>query len=153
MHRLAESLYSVSLTLWVGGMWVIGYFVTPTLFAALADRQLAGMLAGKLFILMGWVGMGCAVYMLLFMLFSMGWAVFKRWRFWAVFVMLLLTQIALFGIQPLMVQLKAEAFPRDLMESLLHDRFAMWHGIASVLYLAQSLLGFALVLGAGRNVK
>jgi hypothetical protein len=134
-------------------MWVIGYFVTPTLFAALADRQLAGMLAGKLFILMGWVGMGCAVYMLLFMLFSMGWAVFKRWRFWAVFVMLLLTQIALFGIQPLMVQLKAEAFPRDLMESLLHDRFAMWHGIASVLYLAQSLLGFALVLGAGRNVK
>jgi hypothetical protein len=40
MRRLADALYDVALTLWVGGLWTIGYLVAPTLFAALSsDRQ------------------------------------------------------------------------------------------------------------------
>ena len=70
MRRFADALYHVTLTLWVGGLWTIGYLVVPTLFAALADRQLAAMLAGKLFVLIGWVGLACAAYLLVFM----------RWR-------------------------------------------------------------------------
>jgi hypothetical protein len=34
MRRLADALYDVALTLWVGGLWTIGYLVAPTLFAA-----------------------------------------------------------------------------------------------------------------------
>ena len=34
------------LTLWVGGLWIIGYLVTPVLFKTLDNRQLAGELAG-----------------------------------------------------------------------------------------------------------
>lgn len=153
MRRLADALFSVTLTLWVGGLWAIGYLVAPTLFATLADRQLAGMLAGKLFTLMSWVGLGCATYLMLFMLVRVGVLALKRWVFWMLFVMLMLTLASLFGIQPLMAQLKADALPREVMESVVRDRFAVWHGVSSVLYLMQSLLGLLVVLSADRGVK
>ena len=58
MRRLADALYNIALTLWVGGLWAIGYLVAPTLFAILGgDRPLAGVLAGKLFELIGWIGL------------------------------------------------------------------------------------------------
>jgi uncharacterized membrane protein len=67
MRRLADALYDVALTLWVGGLWTIGYLVAPSLFSTLSDnRQLAGQLAGRLFELIGWVGLACASYLLLF---------------------------------------------------------------------------------------
>jgi hypothetical protein len=111
------------------------------------------MLAGKLFSLIGWVGLGCAAYLLIFMLLRTGAAALKRWAFWLVLLMVVLTVASQFGIQPLMVQLKAEALPREVMESVLRDRFVTWHGISSILYLAQSLLGLLIVVGAGRAVK
>jgi hypothetical protein len=39
------------------------------------------------------------------------------------------------------------------MESVLRDRFATWHGISSILYLVQSVLGLLLVVGGARGVK
>lgn len=153
MRGIADSLYFVVLTLWVGSLWAVGYLVAPTLFATLADRQLAAMLAGKLFALVGWVGLGCAAYLLLFMLLRGGGAVLKRWTFWLVLLMLVLTVLSQFGIQPVMAQLKAAALPREVMESVLRDRFATWHGISSVLYLVQSVIGVLIVVGAGRGVN
>lgn len=153
MRRIADALYFVTLTLWVGALWTIGYLVAPMLFATLADRQQAGLLAGKLFALIGWLGLGCAAYLLIFMVLRTGSAVLKRGVFWLVLLMLMLTAASLFGIQPLLAQLKAAALPREVMESVLRDRFATWHGISSILYLVQSLLGLLLVVGAGRGVK
>ncbi|MCH2219440.1 MAG: DUF4149 domain-containing protein [Dechloromonas sp.] len=46
MRRLAEALYLITIALWVGGLWAIGYIVAPVLFSSLGDRQLAGMVAG-----------------------------------------------------------------------------------------------------------
>lgn len=153
MRRLADALFSVSLTLWVGGLWAIGYLVAPTLFTTLADRQLAGMIAGKLFALIGWIGLGCSAYLMLFMLLRIGTGAFRRWTFWMILAMLLLTLASLFGVQPLMAQLKADALPREVMESVLRDRFVVWHGISSVLYLMQSALGLLVVVGASQGVK
>jgi hypothetical protein len=153
LRRLADALYFATLTLWVGGLWAIGYIVAPTLFATLADRQLAAMLAGKLFILIGWIGLGCAAYLLIFMLLRIGSAALKRWSFWLVLLMLGLTAASQFGIHPLLAQLKADALPREVMESVMRDRFVTWHGIASILYLMQSLLGLLVVVGAGRGLK
>lgn len=153
MRRLADALYSITLTLWVGGLWAIGYLVAPMLFASLADRQLAGMLAGKLFALIGWVGLACAAYLLIFMLLRVGSAALKRSIFWLLVLMLALTVVSLFGLQPLLAQLKAAALPREVMESVLRDRFATWHGVSSILYLLQSLLGLLVVIGAGRGMK
>ncbi|MEF8767507.1 DUF4149 domain-containing protein [Candidatus Accumulibacter contiguus] len=154
MRRLADALYDVALTLWVGGLWTIGYLVAPTLFAALSsDRQTAGMLAGKLFELMGWVGLACASYLLLFLLLRSGSAVMRRWNFWLLLLMLVLTAVSLFGLQPLLAQLKADALPREVMESVLRNRFAAWHGVSSILYLVQSVLGLLLVTRAGRGAR
>lgn len=153
MRRFSEALYLIAITLWVGGLWAIGYIVAPVLFASLGDRQLAGLVAGKLFALVGWVGLGCAAYLLLFVLMRSGTGFFKSTVFWLVLLMGLLTVVSQFGIQPLMAQLKADALPREVMESVLRDRFAAWHGISSILYLVQSLLGLWLVVWSSRGLK
>lgn len=153
MQKLSEALYLSILTLWVGGLWAIGYLAAPVLFASLGDRQLAGVVAGKLFALIGWIGLGAAAYLMLFLALRWGRAVFGRAVWWLVLVMALLSAVSLFGIQPLMVQLKADAWPRDVMETVLRDRFVAWHGVSSILYLVQSLLGLWLVVWSGRGLR
>ena len=153
MRNLSEALYLVVVTLWVGGLWAIGYLTAPVLFASLGDRQLAGVVAGKLFSLIGWIGLGGAAYLMVFLFSRWGAQAFKRAVFWLVIVMALLTAASQFGIQPLMAQLKADALPREVMESVLRDRFAAWHGVSSILYLVQSVLGLWLVVWSTRGLK
>ncbi|MCE1241158.1 MAG: DUF4149 domain-containing protein [Azonexaceae bacterium] len=153
MRRVAEALYLIAITLWVGGLWVVGYLVAPVLFAHLGDRQLAGQMAGRLFTLIGWIGLGAAAYLAVFLVGRWGAAFLKRAVFWLALVMAAMAAVQLFGIQPLMEQLKLQALPREVMESVLRDRFATWHGVSSVLYLVQSLLGLWLVIWSGRGLR
>lgn len=153
MNRLAEHLALVLITFWIGAMWAVGYIVAPTLFSALTDRGLAGNLAGRMFSVVAWIGMGCAAYLLLFLALRLGWQVFRSGLFWIVLVLLSCTLASQFGIQPLMAELKASAWPREVMDSLMRDRFATWHGVSSVLYLFQSVLGAALVIGFRRALR
>jgi hypothetical protein len=145
MKILTEGIYAIALTLWIGGLWAIGYIVAPTLFYSLPDRVLAGVLAGKLFTLIAYVGIGCATYLLLFRLVRFGGTCFRHGIFWIVLVMLLLTIAGEFGVQPILASLKNQALPKGVMESVFRDRFMAWHGVASVLYLIQSVLGILLV--------
>ena len=62
--------------------------------------------------------------------------------------MLVLVLAGHFGIQPLLDGLKAKAWPADVMQSIFADRFRTWHGVASIAYLIESLLGIVLVLKA-----
>lgn len=151
MNRITEALQSIAATLWVGGMWAIGYVVAPVLFSRLGDRALAGLVAGKLFSLMAWIGIACAVYLLLFRLAHYRTAALRQGAFWIVALMLALVCAGEFGVQPVMAALKEQALPRQVMESVLRDRFATWHGVASVLYVVQSLLGALLVVLLGRS--
>lgn len=153
MRRLSESLYLFAITLWVGGLWAIGYMAAPVLFGSLGDRQLAGLVAGKLFALIGWVGLGASAYLIIFLLGRWGGQFIKRAVFWLVLLMALMAAAQLFGIQPLMEQLKLDALPREVMESVFRDRFATWHGISSILYMVQSLLGLWLVVWSGRGLR
>jgi hypothetical protein len=151
MRRLAESLYALAMTLWVGGLWAIGFIAAPSLFASLKDRVLAGELAGNLFGLIAWVGMACAAWLLAYLSVRRGRHVLRSGVFWLVLAMLVLTLAGHFGIQPILAQLKAEAWPNSVMESAVKSRFAAWHGFAGGLYVLQSLLGAALVLLQGRE--
>lgn len=151
--RFAAGLYSVSIVVWVGALWTVGYMVAPVLFASLGDRTLAGALAGKLFALVAVVGMVVAVFLLLYLLARRGWSAFRNPVTWIVIAMLATTLAGHFGITPIIAQLKAEALPREVMQSVLRDRFATWHGISSVLYLVQSVLGLVLVLLQGRGLR
>jgi hypothetical protein len=153
MKSLTEGIYAIALTLWIGGLWAIGYIVAPALFYTLADRALAGSLAGKLFTLIAYVGIGCAAYLLLFRLVRLGGACFKHGIFWIVLIMLLLTIAGEFGVQPLLASLKHQALPKEVMESVFRDRFMAWHGVASILYLILSVLGLLLVWLQGRGQR
>jgi hypothetical protein len=146
MRGFASALYSIAVTLWVGAMLAVGYLAAPVLFTQLADRGLAGNIAGAMFALVAWIGLGCGSYLILFLMVGKGWRVIRSGVFWIVLMMLALTVAGHFGVQPILAQLKAEALPRQVMESALRDRFGTWHGVSSALYLVQSLLGIALVV-------
>ncbi|MCX7156711.1 MAG: DUF4149 domain-containing protein [Rhodocyclales bacterium] len=154
MRGLTSALYSIAVAVWVGGLLAIGLIAAPVLFTQLADRSVAGGLAGAMFSITAWVGLVCGTYLILFVLFAKGWRVFKSGVFWIVLLMLALTAAGHFGVQPILAQLQADALPRRVMESALRDRFTTWHGVSSALYLVQTLLGIALVIlqerGRGR---
>lgn len=149
MRRFWDGLAGAMLVLWIGGVWAIGYVAAPILFASLGDKQLAGMLAGKLFEAMAWIGIAAAVYLLIYRIARDGGAALKTLFFWMAAAMLVLTLTGLFGIQPIMQSLKDQAMPHAVMESVFADRFARWHGVSSILYLIQSALGLLLVWRSG----
>ena len=153
MHRFAEHLYSVFISLWVGALWAIGYLAAPTLFRVLGDRALAGRVAGEMFTYVGWLGIVVAAYLLVFLALRKNGAAFRSSVFWLVFLMLLLAVAGQFGVQPILAQLKADSLPREVMESALRDRFMVWHGVSSVVYLIQSVLGILLVILQGRGLR
>ena len=154
MKSLAAALYSIAVTAWVGSLLAIGFIAAPLLFARIADRAVAGALAGDMFIFAAWVGLASGDYLTLYLLLVKGWRAFQSGVFWIVLLMLALAAAGHFGVQPILAQLKADALPRQVMESALRDRFATWHGVSSALYLVQTLLGIALVVlqerGKGR---
>lgn len=141
-----QKLAAIAIVLWVGSLWAIGFIAAPTLFSTLADRQLAGMLAGRMFTVTAYVGMACGVYLLFYRLVTQGVTALKQAFFWLVFAMLVLTLVGHFGIQPILEGLKLQGGAADVMHSVVADRFARWHGIASILFIVQSLLGLVLVL-------
>lgn len=137
----------IVITLWVGALWVTGFNVY-ILNSALQDRHLFGSIAGQLFTVVSYIGMASGFYLLIQRLLDYGTGALKQSFFWAVFAMLLLVLAGHFGIQPILAQLKADAMPADVMHSIFAERFGKWHGVASVAYLVECLLGFVLVLKA-----
>jgi MFS family permease len=154
MRSLAAALYSIAVTAWVGSLMAIGFIAAPLLFARIADRTVAGALAGDMFAITAWVGLACGTYLILYLLAVKGWRAFQSGVFWIVLLMIALAAAGQFGVQPILAQLKSDALPRQVMESALRDRFATWHGVSSALYLVQTLLGIALLIlqerGKGR---
>lgn len=151
MKAVGDALQSIAVTLWVGGLWAIGFIAAPLLFARLGDRVLAGAFAGRLFTLIAWIGIACALYLIVFRIACCGAACLKQGFFWVTLAMLLLVLAGQFGVQPVMEGLRAQALPKDVMASLLRERFMTWHGVASALYIIVSALGAALVVLLGRE--
>ena len=136
---LLEPLLLVAL---LGSMWTIGYLTVPVLFSTLADKQMAGNIAGEMFRTGAYFQFGSVAAL------SVLWTIQPVQRSdWCLLLLLAaMTAISLWGIQPYMAELKRLALPVVVMESELRSEFAMWHGISSILYLLQSLLGAWLLL-------
>lgn len=139
----------VLLTLWVGGMWAIGYMVVPTLFHMLDDRQLAGMLAGQMFKIIHIVGLLCAILLLISLAYHQSAALLKQWRSWVLSLALALIAVGLFVMQPQMQDLKAQGLIAGSEQA---KQFAKMHGISSVMYMVTSVCGLVLV-AAGLRAK
>lgn len=145
MNRLADYFFAFGITLWVGALWAIGLIAAPVLFNALGNAAQAGVLAGRMFVVVAWIGVVVACYAIVYLFFKDGLRSLQTAVFWFIVGMLLLTLAGHFGINPILAALKSQALPREVMQSVLRDRFIAWHGVSSVLYLIQSALGLALV--------
>lgn len=132
----------VLLTLWVGGLWAIGYLAVPTLFAGLDDRMLAGMLAGKMFTAMSFIGLGVGTALLArALMFSA--RPLSQWRVRLLLMMLVIVLIGEFVLQPMMAELKAGGLVEG---SGAAAQFGLLHGVASILYLVNSISGLVLLV-------
>ena len=142
-NYLSQSISQTSgekilLTIWIGALWTIGFLVTPTLFATLEDRQLAGMLAGKMFTAVSYIGLFCGLVLILSELRrSISFKANKR--FWLLILMLLLVIAGEFLIQPQMAALKQAGLS-------VGAEFDRLHGIATALYMLNCLFGLILLV-------
>lgn len=150
MQTWSDRLAIILLTLWVGSLWAIGGIAAPVLFYQIHDTQLAGQLAGEMFKLLAYFGLFAGVVLLLHSLMKQGGRAFKQGYIWLIIIMLLLTVAMHFGIAPILVQLKQDALPADVMNSVFANRFERWHGVSSAAFMLQSLLGLWAVLKAPR---
>ena len=143
MFQISEKIL---LTIWIGGMWAIGYIVAPVLFQML-DKPVAGNVAGQLFSIMNYIGLFSAVFLIINIVVKQGFNS-RHWQLWALIIMLLVIIISQFVLQPIMAELKANGLSGDKAAE-----FGRLHGVASVLFLMNSLAGLALVVsGLERNV-
>lgn len=138
-----DSLRAVAKTFWIGGLWIIGIVVTPVLFSML-DRVTAGMVAGKLFSAIAWVGLVCGIILLVDEIWRNGVRGMKEAAFWLVVGMLACTIINQFAVAPIIVDLKQQM--NHAAEGMFGGGFATWHAISSLIYLVQSLMGLVYVL-------
>lgn len=132
-------------TIWAGSIWTIGYLVAPMLFATLADRVLAGTIAGSLFRAGAYLSLCCAALLLALLWFDRTWSQ-RRTALRLVMAMLICVLIGYFGLQPWMAALREAAGPGGVMEGATRMQFGMLHGVSSLIYLVQSGLAVALVL-------
>lgn len=147
MSRLLQNSEKVLVTLWIGSLWAIGYLAVPILFSTLDDRMLAGMLAGKMFTVVSFIGLGCGV-VLLAMAITASVRPLRSKRVILLLLMLVIVLIGEFVLQPAMADLKAHGLVEG---SEVAARFGMLHGIASLLYLLNSIGGLILVFSTGRD--
>ncbi len=132
----------VLLTLWVGGLWVAGYVAVPALFATLDDKQLSGQIAGQLFSYISYIGLLSGGFLLMSVAIRAGNAWLRAWRVWVLVTMLILVVIGGFVLQPMMFDLKMGGLVAGSEQAA---QFGLIHGISSLLYLINSLLGLWLV--------
>lgn len=136
MFQISEKIL---LTIWIGGMWAIGYIVAPVLFQML-DKPIAGNVAGQLFTIISYIGLFSAVALIISIVANQGFNS-RHWQLLTLIAMFIIVVIGQFVLQPMMAELKAIG-----LTEANRPEFGRLHGIASVLFLINSLAGLALVV-------
>jgi uncharacterized membrane protein YozB (DUF420 family) len=138
MSRIYPVVDRILLTLWIGGLWVVGFAVTPTLFAELPDTATAGSVAGSLFTVMSRIGLLCASVLLL-----LGWLQrtchARRWQLLVIAIMMVLIVLGEYVLAPMISELRMSG-------QVASPRFGQLHGLASGIYLANCALGLVLLV-------
>jgi hypothetical protein len=116
--------------LWTGSLWSVGLWVTPILFSAQNDRQLAGVLAGRIFSIETYVGIAVAVLALLLP---------GRTTFLWGYLAAALLAVNEWALRPVMSVARTHGTAAGLT-------FGAWHGVSAVIYVAACIALLVLVL-------
>ena len=147
-YASAQRLFMVLGSLWVGSLLTVGYLVAPTIFSQSLDRQAAGMIAGAIFRVEAYVSLVFSVALLVFanLLVNRGLNQFRFIR-WVLLGMLACTLCATFIFIPWLEMIRDQALQQGMpvMLSSSATLFSRLHGVSSILFLCQSLLGLILV--------
>jgi hypothetical protein len=138
MSRIYLYLDSILLTLWVGGLWTVGFLVAPTLFALMPEKALAGSVAGSLFSGMSMIGLVCGSLLLVSKAVRRACEA-EKWSSIVIVAMLVIIVIGEFVLSPMLSELREAGASSG-------SEFARLHGISSVLYVLNCLLGLVLVV-------
>jgi len=122
--------------LWWGSLTALGFVIVPMLFIHLPSPAAAGQMAAKLFTAQAWLGIACAMFLLL--IYNQKQSEYQDLRALAAikFVVtgLLLVVLVEFGLSPRIVSARADGGNLKLL-----------HGLGSAMYFGQWLCaGFAL---------
>ncbi len=123
-----QRIFRVVFVLWAGSLWSLAW-VTTTLFYSQSDRHLAGVLAGKLFSIETYVGLGVALLALLQR---------ERGKFAGGYAAAGLLAVNEWGLRPVMQSARAHGTAAGLS-------FGAWHGVSALLYLLACLAVLLLV--------
>jgi len=141
---MLQTIERVLLTLWVGGLWMTGLVIAPVLFRNY-ERMVAGEIAGRLFGAVSWLGLLGGAVLLALAVTRVRQQVWRDWRAGVLMVMLVVTVIGEFGLAARMRELK-ELMALPPVAPAVTSEFGRLHGIASLLFLANSTLGLVLVI-------
>ena len=134
---MSRSRISILLAaLWWGSLTGLGFVVVPLLFMHLPSPAAAGAMAAKLFTAQTWVGIACAMLLLLVSNKKDALAPVLPAQPAIKFIVagLLLAVLVEFGVAPRIVNARADG-----------GNLKLWHGLGSAMYLGQWLcVGFAL---------
>ena len=150
----AQRIFILIAGLWVGSLLSAGYLVAPAIFSTMTDRQAAGMVAGSIFRLEAYLSVIVCIGLMVLsnLLVNRGLNQFRIIR-WLLLAMLLCSLAATLVFIPWMNALRdnalAEGMPVMLSPSA--ALFGRLHGVSSVLYLLQSILGIYLVWRLSKN--
>lgn len=134
---IIPALERILLTLWVGGLWITGFVVAPTLFATLPSTALAGDVAAALFSGLSRIGLVCGAVLLVLGILQGGWRV-RRWRILLLVCMLLLVVAGEYVLAPMIGEMRSAG-------QVATERFGRLHWLATALFGINCLLGLALV--------
>lgn len=125
-HRLAV----IVAALWWGSLTGLGFVVVPLLFKHLGTPSAAGAMAAKLFTAQTWVGIACAMLLLLICNKKDGLAqeATAHPAMKVIVAGLLLAVLVEFGLSPRIVSARVEG-----------GNLKLWHGLGSAMYLGQWL--------------
>ena len=122
--------------LWWGSLTGLGFVVVPLLFMHLPSPAAAGATAAKLFTAQAWIGIACAMLLLLVSNKKdpLAPAIPAQSAIKFIVAGLLLTVLVEFGVAPRIVNARADG-----------GNLKLWHGLGSAMYLGQWLCaGFSL---------
>ena len=137
-----QNLENLTLAIWVGCMIGVGYVAAPVLFSTLDDRQMAGMLAGKMFHIVTIIGLICGGVLLILRYRDMSINIFTQWRGWLLILMLVCVAASMFVLQPMITEVKALGITEG---SDAAKKFGMLHGISSLVYMVSVISGCILI--------